>query len=236
LGIVDLLKKYDPILKKHFETGPKNSIYCSYYIQNDLIASISIVIKRQLKVAVINEKVAIMADETSNVGHHEQLSVIIRYFNKFKIRPIEQFVCMKRMMTVDATNIFNALNEVVEDYEIKWENVISTCFDGAATMSGSITGVQTKFKEKNPKSFFVHCYVHCLNLILVDSIGKDNKVTFIFFGCIQMVYNFIEGSCTMHADFENVSKLINVKLKTLKSLTTTRWACRAETINAVKNN
>jgi len=236
LGIVDLLKKYDPILKTHFETGPKNSLYCSNYIQNDLIASISIVIKRQLKVALINEKVSIMADETSDVGHHEQLSVVIRYFDKFKNLPIEQFICMKRMMTVDATSIFNALNEVVEEYEIKWENVISTCFDGAATMSGNITGVQTKFKEKNPKSFFVHCYGHCLNLILVDSIGKDNKVTFNFFGCIQMVYNFIEGSCTRHAVFENVSKLINIKLKTLKSLSTTRWACRSEAVNAVKNN
>ena len=73
MGIVDLLKKYDPILKTHFETGPKNSLYCSNYIQNDLIASISIVIKRQLKVALINEKVSIMADETSDVAMNNYL-------------------------------------------------------------------------------------------------------------------------------------------------------------------
>lgn len=51
-----------------------------------------------------------------------------------------------------------------------------------------------------------------------------------------MIYNFIEGSYTRHAVFENVSKLINIKLKTLKSLSTTRWACRSEAVNAVKNN
>lgn len=51
-----------------------------------------------------------------------------------------------------------------------------------------------------------------------------------------MIYNFIEGSCTRHAIFENVSKSINTKLKTLKSLSTTRWACRSEAVNAVKNN
>lgn len=236
LGIVDLLKKYDPILKKHFESGPKNSIYCSNYIQNDLIASVGIVIKRQLKDILKNEKVSLMADETSDVGHHEQLSVVVRYFDKSKNKPIEQFVCMKRMMSVDAQSVFNVLTEVVEEYEIKWENVISTCFDGAATMAGSITGVQTKFKEKNPKCFFVHCYGHCLNLILVDSIGKNNTVPFNFLGCIQMIYNFIEGSCIRHAVLENVSRSINTKLKTLKSLSTTRWACRSEAVNAVKNN
>ncbi|XP_060845487.1 uncharacterized protein LOC132925079 [Rhopalosiphum padi] len=146
-------------------------------------------------------------------------TVVIRYFDKFKNKPIEQFVRMKRMMTIVVTSIFNALNEVVKEYEIKWENIISTCFDGAATMSGNMTGVQTKFKEKNPKYFFVHCYGHYLNLLLVDSIGNDNKVTFNFFGCIQIVFNFIEGSCTRHAVFENLSK----------------WACRSEVVNAVKN-
>jgi len=30
--------------------------------------------------------------------------------------------------------------------------------------------------------------------------------------------------------------LINIKLKTLKSLSTTRWACRSEAVNAIKNN
>jgi len=39
------------------------------------------------------------------------------------------------MMSVDAQSVFNALNEIVEEYEIKWENVISTRFDGAATMA-----------------------------------------------------------------------------------------------------
>lgn len=150
-----------------------------------------------------------MADVTSDVGHYEQLSVVIRYFDKFKKRPMEQFVCMKIMMSVDALSIFNVLIEVVEEYEIKWENIISICFDSVVTMSGSITGVQTKFKEKNHKSFFVHCYGHCLNLMLVDSISKDNKVPFNFFGCIHMVYNFTEGSCTRHAVFENVSMSIN---------------------------
>lgn len=103
-------------------------------------------------------------------------------------------------------------------------------------MAGSTAGVQAKFKEKNKKTFFVHCYGHCLNLILVDSVGHQNRVAFDFFGTIQLVYNFIEGSCSRHAIFEQIVNSTNAKLKTLKSLSTTRWACRSEAVNAIKIN
>jgi hypothetical protein len=45
LGIIIFLKKYDPILQKHFKIAPKNSLYYSDYVQNYIIALISIVIK-----------------------------------------------------------------------------------------------------------------------------------------------------------------------------------------------
>ncbi|XP_008189973.1 zinc finger MYM-type protein 1-like [Acyrthosiphon pisum] len=187
--IVTLLSKYDPVLKSHLDSGPKNSSYCSNLIQNDLILS--------------------------------------KY-------PVEQFICMKRIMSIDSETIFNTLQDVISEYDIKWESVVSMCFDGAATMSGSLSGVQARIKEKNEKSLFVHCYGHCLNLILVDSVGRENKVTFNFFGNIQVIYSFVEGSCTRHAILEKIASNINIKLKTLKSVSTTRWACRAEAVSAVK--
>jgi hypothetical protein len=90
------------------------------------------------------------------------------------------------------------------------------CFDGAA-MSGYVNRVQAKFKEKNERSFFVHCYGQRLNLILVDSVGWDNRITFDFFGNIQLNYTFIEGRCTKHGILENISK-------TEKSVSTIRRA------------
>lgn len=95
---------------------------------------------------------------------------------------------MKRIMSIDSETIFNSLGNVINEFEIKWESIISVCFDGAATMSGSLSGVQSRFKEKNKNSVFVHCYGHFLNLILVDSVGRENKVTFNFFGNIQLIY------------------------------------------------
>ena len=69
-------------------------------------------------------------------------------------------------------------------------------------------------------------FAHCLNLVLVHSCisRKENSMIFDFFGTVQIIYNFIEDSPSGHAVFENIQKSVGVKLKTLKTLSTTRWA------------
>ncbi|KAL4104331.1 hypothetical protein QTP88_019632 [Uroleucon formosanum] len=56
-----------------------------------------------------NSFISIMADETSDVGHHEQMSIVVRYFDDNVNRPIETFVSLKRMTSVTAESIFNTL-------------------------------------------------------------------------------------------------------------------------------
>jgi len=76
--------------------------------------------------------------------------------------------------------------------KLECSSVVSVCFDGAATMAGSISGVQAKCKEENSKILYVHCYAHCLNLSLIDSIcdksSNKNRVLFDFLGTVQFVF------------------------------------------------
>ncbi|XP_060863377.1 zinc finger MYM-type protein 1-like [Metopolophium dirhodum] len=131
----------------------------------------------------------------------------------------------------------------ISKYHINnWKNVIAVCFDGAATMAGNINGVQAKCKNKNKNILHVHCYAHCLNLTLMDAVcanakySEVNKCVFDFLGTVQFIYSFIEGSPIRHAVFEKFAKLDGAKVQTLKSMSQTRWACRADAVNAVKNN
>ncbi|XP_022178868.1 zinc finger MYM-type protein 1-like [Myzus persicae] len=123
-----------------------------------------------------------------------------------------------------------------------WHSVLSVCFDDASTMAGKIGGVQTKCKEQYSSIKYVHCYAHCLNLALVDSVcdksknSNRNKLVFNFFGTIQFIYNFIESSAMRHAILEKISKDVGIKLLTLKSCSITRWVCRAEAVKSVLNN
>ena len=48
-------------------------------------------------------------------------------------------------------------------------------YDGANTMSGSISGLQAKVKQVAPNAPYVHCCAHNLNLVLIDSMHSFQK-------------------------------------------------------------
>jgi len=205
--------------------------------------SIHNVILQTIKINVQNSFISILADETSDVGLHKQISIIIRYFDEEKNQPIETLVSLQRLKSTTAQDIFNSLCSVLDLMNKHWEDVLSVCFDGASTMSGHLNGVQSKCKEKNNSIMYVHCYAHYLNLVLVDSICeksnskvKQNRLIFNFLGTVQFIYNFIESSPMRHATLEKVAKETGDILHTLKSCSNTRWACRAEAVKAIMNN
>jgi len=241
--ILNLLSKYDDLLKTHFQEGPKNALYRSNRIQNDLITSIHTVVLQKIISNINSSFISIMADETSDVGHHEQMSIVVRYFDDNVNRPVETFVSLKRMTSVTAESIFNTLCDFLILIKKNWESVIAVCFDGASTMAGSINGVQMRCKEQNNEIMYVHCYAHCLNLTLIDAVCEKNskkvvknRLIFNFLGTIQYVHNYIESSPMRHSTLEKVAKETGVTLLTLKSCSITRWACRAEAVKAIKNN
>lgn len=113
-------------------------------------------------------------------GHYEQLSVCVHYFNKRENRPVKHY-----------------------GIEIDWNNVITVCFYGAASMAGSCNNVQSTVKENKSSIYYVHCYAHYLNLVLIISSRRKNNVIFDFFGVVQIIYSFLEAnSCYSKTHFK----------------------------------
>lgn len=122
-------------MQKHFEKGPQNAKYLSNHIQNDLLTSINNVMKRSIQKKINNRLITIMADETSDVRHHEQVAVAVRYFDEDLCKPVEQFIGIQHLTAVDANTIFNTLTNKIAQLSINWKSVIAVCFDGASSTS-----------------------------------------------------------------------------------------------------
>ncbi|XP_050064156.1 uncharacterized protein LOC126552999, partial [Aphis gossypii] len=215
---VALQDRYDPVIKNHLENGARNTTYISNRIQNDMLNSIENTMLLLIISNVQSKPVSIISDDTTDMGHHEQMPIVVRYFDDDTFNPVERFVGLQRLKLVDSQSIFNELSMVLKNLKIQWRDVVSVCFDGASTISGCISGVQAKCKEVN------------------SSIIKENRIVFDFFGVVQLTYSFIEGSAIRHAVLERISADINASLKSMKSLSTTRWACRSEAVSALKHN
>ena len=162
----------DEVLKSHLSTASKKATYISKEIQNELIqlcgAEITNHIAKEVKTA---KYFAIIADETTDSSHREQLCLCIRYLslNSCNVNVKEEFVGFIGMNDVSAQSIANEILTRIGELGLLIEDCIGQGYDGAAAMSGHISGVQSRIREKAPAAIYVHCASHCLNLVLNHS-------------------------------------------------------------------
>ena len=237
LEVTELLAKYDIVLKNHFEKGPRNAMYTSMMIQNDLIAAIY-----ENMIALIKEELSaancfsVMMDESSDLSHKEQVSVVVRYVDKDYIIQ-ERLVDIEHTDSTDSETLFQILLKSLSKVGLNIDKLIGQCYDGASNMRGVNAGVQVKVKAAQPKAIYSHCYAHCVNLVLVEA-ASTNQYTRNFFGVLQNLYNFLEASPHRHSKLESLMLELKSKprIKSLKKLSDTRWACRSDAIQAVYEN
>ena len=99
-------------------------------------------------------------------------------------------------------------------------------------MKGKYNGVQALLKGVAPRSLYVHCYGHRLNLAVQGTLSNVLAMKKAL-GTTQRLYNFIEGSTKRHAVFKRIGDSMNEKF-TLKSQSGTRWVCSYTSVKAVK--
>jgi len=56
--------------------------------------------------------VSIIADETTDLGHNEQHSLVIRYFDEGTYMPVERFIGIHGVEKVDSQSIFDELSKM----------------------------------------------------------------------------------------------------------------------------
>ena len=189
LEVTELLAKYDIVLKNHFEKGPRNAMYTSMTIQNGLIAAIY-----EKIIALIKEELSaancfsVMMDESTDLSHKEQVSVVVRYVDKDYIIQ-ERLVDIEHTDSTDSETLFQILLKSLSKVGLNIDKLIGQCYDGASNMRGVNAGVQAKVKAAQPKAIYSHCYAHCVNLVLVEA-TSTNQYTRNFFWCVAKSLQF----------------------------------------------
>ena len=179
---------------------------------------------------------AVLMDETTDVSHKEQLTIIVRYVNPLNGKICESFVALlENPITTgeEITNILITLNSL----GLQVEDIVGQGYDGGSNMSGNRKGVQARIRELNPLALFTHCYSHSLNRVLVNSVCNHGNIEASkFFGIVEL-YTFIEGSAQRHGYFIERQREIQPDQRPLHliGLSDTRWNCRASSCQRLLN-
>ena len=73
--------------------------------------------------------------------------------------------------------------------ELRIEDVVGQCYDGAFNMAGKVKGVATRVQEVTPKAIYVHFYGHLLKFALQDTM-LDNTLFRNALEVVHSIYNF----------------------------------------------
>lgn len=108
-------------------------------------------------------------------------------------------------------------------------------YDGAAVISGTVSGVQTRFTEKYPEVIHVHCYVHEFNLVLCATC-KANAEARDLFEPLVCLYSFFSTSLVHYQKLQEFQKQLEVGDRQLVQLSKTRRACKIKSMNVTLQN
>ena len=219
----------DNVLKKHFETAPKNAVYNSKTIQNELIAvSGEWILQKIINRVKKANFFAVMADEIADTSNTEQMSIVLRYVNEdCEIKEDSILFCACRNGTTGEALANNILT-TLQHHGLDLRFLRGQGYDGAGAMAGSVNGTAKRIQTTYPLALYTHCYSHKLNLVIVQACSIQQIWNAM--GVVSKVAFFFENSPKRQAALEDkISQTEQPnKKKHLIDLCRTRWIHRHE--------
>lgn len=145
---------------------------------------------------------AILIDETPDVSRKEQISIYLRVTSPNLIST-EYFMGFYTTISTKAETLFEILKDVLIRFQLPLNKLRGQCYDGAANVSGKISGLQQRVQKEEPRALYIHCNDHNLNLAVQDAL-EDVPEAKNFIGVVKELINFIRDSPKRLAKFQEI--------------------------------
>lgn len=224
----------DKTLEEHLRNTSSRATYISKRTQNELIECckdeiLSVIVKK-----ISDAKYySIMFDETTDIAHVSQMSIVIRYLEGNNVR--EDFVsfidCHSENYELSPDTLEPVLNgtilgksviKQVQKFRLPLENCVGICTDGCSVMTSKQQGAVQEIQKEMNIAVRCPCFNHALNL----SLSKSSNV--------QCVRNAVGVMKEIISFFKASSKRNYVLKQTLgdqlSGLCETRWVERHDSV------
>jgi hypothetical protein len=114
---------------------------------------------------------------------------LCRYVNN-KGQVIERFVGVKHVSDTTSASLKIALDGMLKSLGLSISSVRGQGYDGASNLRGQFHGLQRRVLDKNPYAFYIHCFAHQLQLVVV-SVDKCCSSILDFFNYASKIVNTV---------------------------------------------
>ncbi len=227
IELVRFRAETDGVLHAHLQYAPRNARYTSKTIQNQLID----VVGKRIRSDILSEVKAakffsIIADEVTDVGNKEQLSLSLRYVHREQVQ--EVFIDYVEVERITGKELADTILRSLSAWGLSASDLRGQCYDGSSNMSGARSGCMALVKEKAPLAIYVHCAAHRLNLAIVSACKVQAFQS--TESCIGEIARFFRFSAKRQRLLDKAIDLVTpaATSKKLKDACRTRWVQRID--------
>jgi hypothetical protein len=98
-----------------------------------------------------------------------------------KGRVVERFLGIAHVEYTSVLTLKAALEHMLMKYNLTFAMVHGQEYDGASNMKGNANGLKKLIMDESPYAYYVHCFVHRLQLTFV-AVAKESRDCTWFFG------------------------------------------------------
>ena len=209
----------DQILAGHLQSAAGNAKYTSPQIQNEMISLIGSSIQEVICNKVHSASVfSVLMDETTDVSHTEQVAILVRFVDDdaATLEIQERMLALVSTKDVTGQGLTDLLLTTLEKHGLSVASIVGQGYDDGSNVMAACKGVQARIAQLNPAALFTHCFCHSANRAIINAVcNKDNRHARNFFGIVELLYAFIEGSPLRHTYFiERQFQIAGSKLHT----------------------
>ena len=107
---------------------------------------------------------------------------------------MERFLGLQHVNRCTAVALKEALVSMLSCHKLTVSRLRGQGYDGASNMRGEFNSVQKLIRDENPYAFYVHCFAHQLQLVVV-TVATSSPVIADFFNYVPLIVNTVGASC-----------------------------------------
>ncbi|PIA35272.1 hypothetical protein AQUCO_03600146v1 [Aquilegia coerulea] len=174
------------------ENAPKNAMYISHSIQKEVLHIMAEIVRKKIREEVGDGKFCILVDEAQDNSTREQIAIVLRLVDDGGLVR-ERFLAIKE------------ISNVLACFNLHVCHMRGQGYDGASNMRGAWNGLQALFLKESPCAYYIHCFAHRLQLVLVGA-SKDTQDVWLFFSKLASILNLVGASPKCKSELQSAQE------------------------------